>query len=136
MSASRLTGLAALALSATGCARGLPLDARVEDLASLTRDARARGAYRCAPEELARAEAELEFARAELGLGDPARAREHVVRASANARAALRLSADPSCRGTRNASPEASNHGPSKAERLSMTHPPLRPGSTKEHAAI
>jgi hypothetical protein len=137
MSAAQLSlRVAALALGASGhvaCAHGPSLGDRMADLDAIAREAREHGAYRCAPEELAIAEAELEFARSELGLGDPARAEEHLVRASANARAALRLSADPSCRASRPASPEAS--GPSKAERLSMTQPPLRRGSTKEHAA-
>ncbi|HEX5657281.1 MAG TPA: hypothetical protein VFX59_08800 [Polyangiales bacterium] len=134
MNAARLTIAAALGVSA--CAHGGSIEARVTDLAAIAREAREHGAYRCAPEELALAEAELEFARAELGLGDPARAEEHVVRAHANARAALRLSADPSCRAAHDASPEARHQGPTRAERLSMTQPPVRRGSTKEHAAI
>jgi hypothetical protein len=136
MNALHRSYAAALALGISGCAHGRSIDARVTDLAAITREARERGAYRCAPEELALAEAELEFARAELGLGDPARAEEHVVRAYANARAAQRLSADPSCRAASGASPEARHSGRATAERLSMTQPPLRRGSTKEHAAI
>lgn len=128
-----------LALGVVGCAHARPIDAQLADLAAITREAREDGAYHCAPEELARAEAELDFARAELALGDPARAQEHVVRASANARAALRMSAGSSCADPnyrlRDASPEASSLDASEAERLSMTQP-SRCGSTTEDAAI
>jgi hypothetical protein len=129
----------ALVFVAAGCAHGKSVDARVAELSAVTREAREHGAYRCAPEELARAEAELDFARAELGLGDPARAEEHVVRAGANARAALRMSTDPTCRDPVGSTPEA-HRAPTfpatLAARLSMTQPPLRRGSTKEHATI
>ena len=64
----------------------------LDDLSTLTARARERGAYRCAPEELALSEAHLEFARHELEQGHAARAREHLVLARANASAALRLS--------------------------------------------
>jgi hypothetical protein len=128
---------AALALGISGgCAHGMSLDQRVTELSATAREAREHGAYRCAPEELARAEAELEFARAELALGDTARAEEHVVRASANARAALRLSSDPRCQAADAVRPEARNVGRSAAECLGMTQPPMRRGSTKDHAAI
>ncbi len=147
MNEAHLMCLAALTLGASACAHASTFDARIADLSAIARQAREHGAYRCAPEELARAEAELEFARTERGLGDPARAEEHLVQAGANARAALRLSAEPNCASAREASPRARNlpslarertarfDHPSRAERLSMTQPPLRRGSTKEHAA-
>jgi OOP family OmpA-OmpF porin len=141
MSAAQRRSLFALALAVAGCARGAAHarssasgELGLRELAAIALEARAAGAYRCAPEELALAEAELEFARAELGLGDRARADEHVVRARANARAALHLSQDPACRAARSASPEARsparNPGRPVAHRLDVTRLPMRRGST------
>jgi OmpA-OmpF porin, OOP family len=135
MNALHLVGAASLVLAGAGCARGMSVQARVSDLAAVAREARDRGAYLCAPEELARAEAELEFARHELALGDPARADEHVTRAGANARAALRLSAEARCREVQPTMPEASLRAAPASPRLSLTQLRPRRWSTKEHAA-
>lgn len=74
---------------------------------ALARTSRERGAYRCAPEELALADAHLAFAAIELRHGDLERAREHLVLADANARAALRLSQDAGCADADDDVPEA-----------------------------
>jgi OOP family OmpA-OmpF porin len=126
--------VAALGLGVSGCAHGAQLDRQLQALAALTQAAREQGAYHCAPEELARAEAELEFAREELALGDRARAEEHLVRADANARAAKTLSGDPACSAAPTSAPEART--PRPAEPISMTRFAPRLGSTDEHAAI
>ncbi len=69
----------------------------MQALRGRAQEARAHGAYHCAPEELARSDAHLQFAAIELAEGNPARAQEHLVLADANARAALWLSADVRC---------------------------------------
>jgi hypothetical protein len=81
-------GCAALLLIGVGCAAPLPLSgelARVEALAARHHGAAERA---CAPEELASADAQLRFARLELGLGNTHRAREHLALAELNTRAA------------------------------------------------
>ncbi|MDB4987150.1 MAG: Flagellar motor rotation protein MotB [Myxococcaceae bacterium] len=122
----------ALAFALAACGHVRQLDTRVQQLSELTRQARERGAYRCAPEELAEAEAQLEFATRELREGDQPRAREHLILAHANASAALRLSAAAACRATRSYAPEAVRNEAS----MITTQLELRRGSTKEHAAI
>jgi len=132
-----------------GCAGTQRLETRLSELRTLTHKARAQGAYRCAPEELAQSEAQLEFAARELDQGDPARAREHLVLAASNAKAALHLSADAACSAPSPSAPEAhhlSNAraiaavscavGPRSALTNHAARPMKRPGSTKEHAAI
>lgn len=83
-------------LACAACSEPDQLARGLDDLRTLAGRAREAGAYRCAPEELALAEAHLEFARHELDQGDAARAREHLVLARVNASAALRLS-DRAC---------------------------------------
>jgi hypothetical protein len=80
-------GCAALFVGA-GCATRMPLSselARVEALAARHHGAAERA---CAPEELASADAQLRFARLELGRGNAARARSHLALAELNTRAA------------------------------------------------
>jgi hypothetical protein len=148
MSARRLArprtrGCALLAtLSLVACAhadRGASprLETRVIELEALTRQARELGAYRCAPEELARSEAHLEFAKSELEQGDRGRAREHLVLVSANAKAALRLSGDAGCTAASPSAPEARSTAGSRGELTNNTAQlTKRRGSTKEHVAI
>jgi OmpA-OmpF porin, OOP family len=83
---------------AAGCA-GSQLVVEAQQARQLTKEARENGAYRCAPRELALAEANAEFAELELGEGDYFRARQHVKVADENARAALKLSARDRCVG-------------------------------------
>jgi outer membrane protein OmpA-like peptidoglycan-associated protein len=54
--------------------------------------ARKSGAVRCAPKELALAEANVDFAEAEIASGNASRAQEHVAAAERNVRRALELS--------------------------------------------
>lgn len=128
------TALLALLLL-SGCGETQALDARISTLRSITEKARVRGAYRCAPEELALSDAHLEFAREELALGDVARARHHLVLARVNASAAVRLSADTDCARAQQpaAAPEVrrtSSPSENSAQRA------LRRGSSRDNAAI
>lgn len=130
-------GALTLSLGGFSCAHAQALDARVHQLRALTQEARDQGAYRCAPEELARSEAHLEFAAQELEQGDGARAREHLTLARANAQAALRLSTDARCAAASPSAPEARARARSQGDLTHNTaHLTTRRGSTKEHAAI
>lgn len=93
----RVLWLASWVAALAACASSGQLAGDAARLGTITDRARAQGAYRCAPEELALAEAHLEFARHELAEGDPVRARQHLVLAEVNARAALRLSGADAC---------------------------------------
>jgi hypothetical protein len=114
-----------------GCAsvRTLATEQRtIEALASRARD---RGAYRCAPEELALAVAHLELATHELEQGDLPRAREHLQIADLNARAAARLSNEQECGASRAADAERPRHD------ASWRRPPARDRSNRSsHAQI
>jgi len=124
-------------LGLLACAHTAQLESRIVELRALTQRAREQGAYRCAPEELARSEAHLEFAQRELDQGDPARAREHLVLVSANAKAALRLSGDAGCTAISPSAPEARHQAGSRRGLTNNTaRLTKRRGSTKEHAAI
>lgn len=79
----------ALTLFAWGCAQ-VPPASRFSHTEEIIEQARKANAYQCAPRELAVAQGHLEFARAELELGDVARAGEHLAEAELNATAALR----------------------------------------------
>lgn len=122
-------------LFVAGCAETRALDDRISTLRSITEKARVRGAYRCAPEELALSDAHLEFAREELAQGDHARARHHLVHARANASAAVRLSADTSC--ARAEEPAAApKEGRSSSPSENSAQRALRRGSSRDNAAI
>jgi hypothetical protein len=129
-----------LSLSLLGllaCAHTGQVESRLVELRALTQRARDQGAYRCAPEELARSEAHLEFAQRELDQGDPVRAREHLVLVSANAKAALRLSSEAGCTAASPSAPEARlDLGLRGALTKNTAQLTERRGSTKEHAAI
>ena len=79
-----------LALAASGCA-GMQLKSNVREVRAIAKEARDRGAYACAPRELALAETNVEFASHELDQGDYFRARDHVRIADRNAREAYNL---------------------------------------------
>jgi outer membrane protein OmpA-like peptidoglycan-associated protein len=81
---------AALALGG-GCA-GQQLESNVREVRAIAKEAREAGAYKCAPRELALAEANIEFATRELDQGDYFRARDHVHIADRNARLAYQQS--------------------------------------------
>ena len=92
----RPTGLCLLLLvlaGTAGCA-GTDLAAQVGKVRESLTTARSKGAYRCAPRELARGEANVEFADREFGKGEYFAAKDHLEAAQAAAEAALRLSTD------------------------------------------
>src|SRR5687768_9174376 len=70
-----LVSLIALALG--GCATGATLRAAADTIRGQLDPAREAGAYRCAPRELAIAEAHLEFLENELDQGNAVRAAAH-----------------------------------------------------------
>ncbi len=86
-------------LALTGCTQTHVIQGRIDGLKQIAEEARESGAYRCAPQELALALAETEFAQAELNQGDPTRALAHLTLAEPNARAALKLSPRSECSG-------------------------------------
>jgi outer membrane protein OmpA-like peptidoglycan-associated protein len=95
--AGTVTALLAAALAAlAGCA-GAELDQRARALRGTIKTARANGAYRCAPRELAVAEARSEFAERSLAAGDYFGARDHLEVAEASAQQALRGSPADRC---------------------------------------
>jgi len=79
-----------LVLVVGGCA-GLQLKSNVREVRAIAKEARDRGAYKCAPHELALAETHVEFAMHELDQGDYFRARDDVRIADRNAREAYNL---------------------------------------------
>jgi outer membrane protein OmpA-like peptidoglycan-associated protein len=85
-----VTLLAALALA--GCATGGKLQRNAEVLTLDAVKARGSGAARCAPRELALAEANLDFGKAEISWGNTSRAADHLRVAEINMKKALELS--------------------------------------------
>ncbi len=90
--------LAALLLVGTGlgCA-GVQLRDDARQVRTIAKEARENGAYKCAPRELALADANVEFVDRELDQGDYFRARDHLRVADHNAREAYRLSPRARC---------------------------------------
>lgn len=89
--------LASVCLGLCACAPAkLPAD-RLTRVRSTIAAARADGAYRCAPRELAMAQAHLDFAIAETVQGDLERAEAHLGESELNARAARGLSPSGRC---------------------------------------
>jgi outer membrane protein OmpA-like peptidoglycan-associated protein len=81
-----------LALATTGCVSGAKIRADAEVIKSDLERAVRYGAIRCAPVELATAEANLDFALGELSEGSSGRAMEHIRTAEAATKKALSLS--------------------------------------------
>jgi len=79
-------------LALAGCATGGKLKRNAEVLTQDAVKARNSGAARCAPRELALAEANLDFGKAEIDWGNASRAAEHLKLAEQNMRRALDLS--------------------------------------------
>lgn len=77
---------------ASGCAAGGKLRADAEVARADIAKARTSGAMRCAPRELALAEANVAFAEEEISIGNGGRAREHLDLSEANVKRALDLS--------------------------------------------
>jgi outer membrane protein OmpA-like peptidoglycan-associated protein len=88
--------LVATAAALAGCA-GSELSAEARGIRGIIKTARDKGAYRCAPGELALAESHAEFAEQELDEGDYFRAKDHLRIADWNAREAVRLTAAGRC---------------------------------------
>ncbi len=89
----RGAALAALGLALlAGCATGGKIQRNAEVVKGDLEKARKSGATRCAPRELALAEAELDFGRAEIDHGNPGAAADHVRRAEQQVKRALELS--------------------------------------------
>jgi OmpA-OmpF porin, OOP family len=82
------------ALLAAGCVTGGRLRAQADSVGSETEKARKAGAMRCAPRELAAAEAHADFALREMDAGNGSRAQEHLNLAEAAAHKAVELSKD------------------------------------------
>ncbi|PID38907.1 MAG: hypothetical protein CSA65_01475 [Proteobacteria bacterium] len=70
---------------------------RTDAVAKVIKAARANGAYRCAPKELALAEAYLQRTKDELGLGNIVPANDHIELAEKNAKLAFRKSPPERC---------------------------------------
>jgi outer membrane protein OmpA-like peptidoglycan-associated protein len=84
--------LAVVCAAALGCVSGSKIRADADVIRADLERARRIGAYRCAPRELATAEAHLDFALGELSQGSSFRAAEHVRTAEAAAKRAVSLS--------------------------------------------
>ncbi|MCB9593568.1 MAG: OmpA family protein [Sandaracinaceae bacterium] len=85
------------AWSLVGCSRAATLQGRIDGLRDIVDQAERNGAYRCAPRELAVAQANLDFAETELAQGSVDRAENHFNLAEPNGRAAFRLSPAARC---------------------------------------
>ncbi len=91
MTARRLV-VALAALAVAGCATGGKLRQNAQVVRSDIDKAKRSGAPRCAPKELALAEANVDFAEQESAYGHAARAQEHLVLAERSVKKALDLS--------------------------------------------
>jgi len=89
-----LIWLALGALAGAGCVSGNKIRAAGEVIQADIEHAHRLNAQRCAPRELALAEANLDFAYGEVTEGDSPRAQEHIAIAEENAKKALLLSKD------------------------------------------
>src|SRR6185436_18262495 len=97
--AQRWTALTLLtAVTALGCA-GAELDQRTRQLRVTLKQARAAGAYQCAPKELAVAETHADFAERALEAGDYFGAKGHLAVADSSAQRAIANSAPDRCQG-------------------------------------
>jgi OOP family OmpA-OmpF porin len=88
----RLALLLAAAVAAGACATGGKLRENAVVIRSDIEKAKKSGAVKCAPRELALAEANVAFAEEEVAAAHADRAQEHIKEAERNVKAALRLS--------------------------------------------
>src|SRR4051812_42853946 len=93
---SRAAFFAVIALTCS-CVMGIKLREDAKLIEKKIANARERGAYRCAPAELARAEANLEFLNYELTEGDFRRASWHHRAALENINKALEITNPDEC---------------------------------------
>lgn len=91
---SRRVMLALAALGVASCATGGKLQADADVLHAEIDKAKRAGAPRCAPRELALAEANVDFAEAQMRLGNAGRAEEHLEASEKSVKNALRMSTD------------------------------------------
>ncbi len=89
--------LAVVLLGQGACVYGAKLREDAKLIEKKVANARERGAYRCAPKELARAEANLEFLQYELDMGDFQRAARHHRAALENIDRALQITDPNEC---------------------------------------
>lgn len=89
-------GLALATMGSGGCA-GQELAGRAREVRGILKQARAAGAYQCAPRELAMGETHVEFGERELDQGDYFRAKDHLKVAEDNAVQAVRMSPAGRC---------------------------------------
>jgi hypothetical protein len=126
MLAGRLL-LAGLLLAGCAQSRASVLSERVRDVRGVVESARHSGARRCAPRELALAQAHLDFAQGGLDAEDFFGAEDHLQIAEINAREALRLSPPRRCGGDRvPASPVGSPGVPSRRAHPAVSTAPAR----------
>jgi outer membrane protein OmpA-like peptidoglycan-associated protein len=85
---------ASVGLTLAGCFSGPQIRASADIIKIDIERARRSGAMRCAPRELATAEANLDFALGELDEGNSSRAHDHLVEADVSSKKALVLSKD------------------------------------------
>src|SRR4051812_47928674 len=88
----RLLAVVALLAALSGCVSGAQVRASAGVIKSDLERARRSGAMRCAPRELALAEASVEFALGELDEGTSFRAGEHIREAETASKKAIALS--------------------------------------------
>ncbi|MFC1611149.1 OmpA family protein [Myxococcota bacterium] len=89
--------LAVIALGSISCVIGAKLREDAKLIEKKIANARERGSYRCAPNELAKAEAHLEFLQYELQMGDFRRAQRHHRAALENITRALDITDPNEC---------------------------------------
>jgi outer membrane protein OmpA-like peptidoglycan-associated protein len=94
---AKALALALLALGGISCVYGAKLREDAKLIEKKIANARERGAYRCAPKELAKAEANLEFLQYELDQGDFRRAARHHTAALENINRALEITDPNEC---------------------------------------
>ncbi len=92
----RLLLVGLLLCGTVGCATGGKLAAQADEIEAMNASIESR-AYRCAPRELATAQAHVDFGKYELRKGNFVRAGQHLEIAEANARAARTLSQFEEC---------------------------------------
>jgi hypothetical protein len=97
MPAGKLLFAAAIALAGCGGGRAFVLAERARDVGAAIEAARQNGARRCAPRELALAQAHLDFAQRGLETDDYFGAEDHLRMAESNAIEAHRLSPRERC---------------------------------------
>lgn len=121
--------LALVVFSLAGCLSTSALRAEIREVGADVQAARKQGALRCAPRELALAEANHRFASLELDQGSPGRARTHLRVASLHAQAALERVSGRSCGGALVAPSASSAAAPTVPTALTVPEAVLAPAA-------